>query len=181
MKRRTAISAITPASCGSRMWRKICVGVAPSIRAASSSSGGAACNRARMNRNANGNDFQDSNAITASRAVGTPKLTPNSPMSPDSWLRNGIGESQPRMSVPTAFTNPSCGESSTCQMNVIATTGATHGSSIAPRTRPRPRNEERTSRAAVSPSRIAPAVPKTEYMSVVFAASRNRSEPSSRS
>ena len=78
-----------------------------------------------MNRNANGNDFQDSNAITARSAVGTPKLTPNSPISPDSWLRNGIGESQPRMSVPTAFTNPSCGESSTCQMNVIATTGAT--------------------------------------------------------
>jgi hypothetical protein len=85
------------------------------------------------------------------------------------------------MSVPTALTKPSCGESSTCQMNVSATTGATHGSSSTPRTSPRPRNERRTSSAAVRPSRIAPSVPNTEYMSVTFAASRNPEEPSSRS
>ena len=39
---------------------------------------GTACSRARMNRNANGNDFQDSKKITISSAVGTPTLKPNS-------------------------------------------------------------------------------------------------------
>ena len=122
------------------MWRKTCVGVAPSTRAASSMSAGTACSRARMNRKANGNDFQDSKKITMSSAVGTPMLSPNSVISPSSWLRNGIGESQPSTSVPTALTKPSCGESSTRQMNAIATTGATYGSSITPRTSPRPGN-----------------------------------------
>src|ERR687894_466259 len=110
-------------------------------------------------------------------AVGTPMLAPNSDSSPRSWLRNGIGELQPRISVPTALTNPSCGESSTCQTNVIATTGATHGSSRTPRTSPRPRNERRTSSAAHRPRTIAPVVPNTEYSSVFFAASRNPDEP----
>ena len=163
------------------MWRKICVGVAPSTRAASSSSPGTACSRARMNRNANGNDFQDSKKITISSAVGTPKLTPNSVISPRSWLRNGMGESQPSKSVPTALTNPSCGESSTRQMNAIATTGATYGSSITPRTTARPLNGRRTSSAATSPRTIAPAVPNTEYMSVTRTTEKNSDEPNSRS
>jgi hypothetical protein len=181
MKRSTAMSAITPMSCGSRMWRKICVGVAPSTLAASSSSGGAACSRARMNRNANGNDFHASKTITVSSAVGTPRLIPNNVIVPFSWLRKGIGAFQPRMSVPIALTKPSWGESSTCQTNVTATTGATHGSSSSPRTIPRPRKERRTRRAAVSPSRIAPSVPNTEYSSVVLAASKKPEPENSRS
>ena len=78
-------------------------------------------------------------------------LIPNSVIVPSSWLRKGIGASQPRRSVPTALTSPSCGDSRTVHTNVIATTGATHGSSITPRTRPRPRNGRRTSSAAHEP------------------------------
>ena len=113
------------------------------------------------------------------RAVGTPTLIPNSVIVPSSWLRKGIGASQPRTSVPIALTSPSCGDSSTVHTNVMATTGATHGSSIAPRTRPRPRNGRRTSSAAMRPSTMAPVVPKTEYCSVVSSVDQNSSEPSS--
>ena len=72
---------------------------------------------------------------------------------------------------------PNCGLSIVVHTKVAATTGATYGTSMQARTRPRPRNGLRNASAAISPSPMAQAVPPTEYTSVVTSASTNPDDP----
>jgi hypothetical protein len=60
-----------------------------------------------------------------------------------------------------ALMMPSSGLSMICQTKVTATTGATYGNSIDARTRVRPLNGLRTTRAAISPRAIDSTVPTT--------------------
>src|SRR6218665_878820 len=54
--------------------------------------------------------------------------------------RKSTGCSHPSHCLPSVFTMPNCAFSMICQTNVTATTGATYGSSMRERARPRPRN-----------------------------------------
>jgi hypothetical protein len=112
MKRSSASTAIVGSNCGRTTCRKICVGVAPSTRAASSSVAGAASRRAMRKRKANGNERHISKTMTVSSAHGR-------------WERNEIGSSQPSRLVPISFTMPNWGLSMTLHTKVAATTGAT--------------------------------------------------------
>ena len=105
-----------------------------------------------MNRKANGNDFHDSNTITMISAVGTPTLNPNSAISPRSWLRNGIGASQPRTSVPIALTKPELRRQQHAPDERDRDDGRDPGQQHQRRARGRgPRNVRRTRSAAIRP------------------------------
>ena len=121
MKRSSASTATVGSSCGHTMWRKRCVGVAPSSRPASSSASGTACRRAVRKRKANGKERHISKAITVSSAVGR-----GIPSTVEvRWLRKATGSSHPSRPVPHWLTMPNCGLSITPHTKVAATTGAT--------------------------------------------------------